>query len=470
MNPSFRLRLLTRWTAAIFSVCIYAYIYSCDLDLSENLNGAVISTQVVKGLRGSPDSIRVHVRRDRCRAPALRARLIGPDLYLLPLAPVAAGSKRVHLFRGDISTELSAGKYQVEVTLMDCGGSKSSTSIGSTCIVTASYEKMQYSTRNVTQPWRWTKICNLEQAATTLQRGICSQGYIFAGSDYLAMDEDIITLNDVSIFKPRSLSQTIHYFDQLSNYELVCWIGDHDAAIYFETFLKLYPAAGSRGQRPFKFKYLKLTNVYRPGEYIEGTETFVKCKILFISLEVDEGISYEAYGQQVETLVGHFQRSHPEPSLEFPAYIITPRSSSQAPNKPLCAHMSNSTIRRWPHQIAKCTEVLHQLVARLAPFDRRVRLLEVSSETETFWQMYQSRDGISGDELDALISATVAFRCLEAIASQVKRWRNMSQIGVVQGKCLRLPCPLARRASDHRSTDWIVQHAPKQYVSFDRSC
>lgn len=440
-TTSFR-RLMTRCTAAIFSVYIYGYIYHCNLDLSANQNGAVLSTQVARGLRGSPDSIRVHVRRDRCRAPALRARLIGPDLYLIPLSPVAA-NRKVHSFRGDLSMDLSAGKYQVEVTLMDCGEDTSNLSgIDSTCIASTSYESMQYSTRNVTKPWRWTKKCNLAEteqgAATTLQRGGCSKGYIW--SDYLAMNENILTLKDVSIAKPRNLSQTIHFFDQLSNYELVCWIGDSDAAMYYTAFLKLYPAVGSRGQRPFKFKYLKLTNVYRPGEHIQGTETFVKCKILFISLEM-EGVTHEEYGQQIETLVGHFQRSHPEPSFDFPAYIITPRSSSQAPNNPLCGHMSNSNSTRWPHQIAKCTEELHQLVAKSAAFDRRVQVLDVSSITEAFWQMHQTRDGISGDELDALISATVALRCIEVVASQVKKWRNMSQIGIVQGKCLRLPSP-----------------------------
>ena len=443
---------MIRWAAAVFTVCMYAYSYNRNIgiDLSENLNGAVLSTQVVRGLRGSPDSIRVHVRRDRCRAPALRARMVGPDLYLLALSPVAAESSKMHSFRGEIGMEMNAagGKYQVEVTLLDCGDTSSG--IDSTCIASTSYESIQYSTRNATEPWRWTKRCSLvqnEQAVTTLQRGGCANGYIFAGTDYSANSaesESILPLKDVSIFKPRSLSETIRLFDQLSNYELVCWIGDRDAAMYYAKFLELYPAAGSRGQRPFKFKYLKLTNVYRPGEHIQGTDTFVKCKILFISLEMDEGVSHEEYGQQVATLVGHFQRSHPEPSFEFPAYIITPRSSSRAPNKPLCAHMSNST--RLPHQVAKCVEALHQLVAKSAVFDSRIRLMDVSPITETFWQMYQTRDGIPSDEVDALISATVAFKCLEAIASQVKTWRNMSQIGLVQGKCLRYRVHLARKA------------------------
>mmetsp|Transcript_13640 Transcript_13640/g.29513 ORF Transcript_13640/g.29513 Transcript_13640/m.29513 type:complete len:509 (+) Transcript_13640:139-1665(+) len=475
---------------AVFNVSLYLYIFYNELPNyyesskgSRKLTGvnathpfAVIAPQSI-----AQTKIKVYIWKEYCPRPIVRVRFVGPEIHVFPpfaLDPNDSSSNDVHTLEVDIQNlSLLVGVYKVEANVIQCHSE-----VGNTVLVTRITNDRIFSCTtesdwnnilnigshdsNATNDWIWVNSpkCKSQQldgigkrspdCASESGSSYCNQ------ADYVFMEinretktplyDNLVTLKDgiTTLSKPTSLTTTdesasvLKYFSELSNYELVCWMGDDDARRYFRAFMDLYPLMGSRGQRPFKFKYITLRDTSDPTkDFSDAAQmTYDKCKIFFVSYGIDRfdaGISPESYGKEVETLLGHIERSHKD--VTYPTWFLSPRSSTSiSGSKGSC--VEDSGFRgRTPDRIHKFNErirrIFHDRQLAAPESEPRIRLMDNSDITEAFWHVLTAKEDASSDTqvMDTQIAAAVAMRCMEKISQQVKSWRSMNQIGTQNG-------------------------------------
>jgi len=403
--------------------------------------------------------------RTNCNQAVIRLRLIGPEVYAFP--PIFTFSDDTIKESVNIDEKISSlipGKYRVEVTLLQCGNNADGKKIrggdellGTTdsCFVKSYIEIEGTESSEKNRHWSWVYYPKCEDGSRSHRCGKLPYNNTNFGAkqeDFVFMEVDrrtkqpisengIVNLKDGvnALSRPSSLaprdSSMLKYFGDLTNYELVCWLGDTDAERYRSAFLKLYPLMGAHSQRPFKFHYLALKDMSDPTKDFSQTshQTFFKCKIFFVSYGIDQlnkSVSPESYGKQVESLLRNIEKSHPDKT--FPAWFLTPRSTTQLPTN--SCHDESNLRGQTPHHVHQYNEEIRRIFngkKTSTGFESRIYLMDNTDLTESFWGIRDNQQNL--DAMETQITSAVAMRCMEKIAKQVQFWREINQKGIVQG-------------------------------------
>ena len=468
--------------AAVFNVILYYYSFLRETSGGSGSNINSINVVAVNSTHplsiSVPQSIaqskiQIHIWREYCPRPTVRLRLVGPEIYTFPIITLDSNSASlssdngVHELEVDIPRlHLLTGTYNVEANILRCHQDEvkttfskdSNTTTSTSCafqnhnwINEISIGKFNENSHN---QWSWVYCPRCDGGHRSPK---CAQnGTVHKQEDYVLMDIDretkipvynklVTFLNEgtITLSTPNSLlpasddnqgTSNVQYFNQLSNYELVCWLGDEDAKRYWHSFLNVYPLFGSRGQKPFKFKYIRLPDISEPTKYIKEM-TYDKCKILFISYGLerfDAGIALGDYREEVQTLLKHIEKSHPDQT--FPVWVLSPRSDTSIPEKTTgCVEATgypDRTPDRMYNYIAEVRKIFNGTQGKFEP-DSRTHFMDNSDITEAFWHIHNI---VATKDSASRTSRTMeALRCMEKIAQTVKAWRSVNQIGTLNG-------------------------------------
>jgi hypothetical protein len=256
--------------------------------------------------------------------------------------------------------------------------------------------------------------------------------------DYIWMDPYAKTMsrihhdNDSSfLFKEANLKSDTEFYEfhNLSNYELVCWIGSDSAKAYHSAFLSLRPHLFPH-QRPFKFHLYPSFNFDQPDE-TWGNDTsdnglkqrFRKCKHILVSLdEPKTPLSQCEYKEKITNFIHHLEMAFPDTT--FPIWIFTTLESPlHSPNcHSECVYLPRSTNH-------PCNDVLKDLFAS-SPFSSRVELLD-NTDISSAMIMHNNKP-MRQIELQQ-IQYLVALRIFVIVGKKVKEWRSNEQEGRIDG-------------------------------------
>jgi hypothetical protein len=204
-------------------------------------------------------------------------------------------------------------------------------------------------------------------------------------------------------------------FGDLSNYELLCWIGSDSARVIWESFKSIRSSIANH-QKPFKFHYYPMDDFRQPDRDWEREYKlkFRKCKNVIVSVdELKYSITQEEYTQQVATFLRHLVNIFDDDS--FPIWMLTVNLSPILDIK-MCTHPK----RRTNHH--PCNDALFELFGSIKAFPNRVRLLDNTDLTSPLLE-----EGLT----DAM--AVIAMRIFAIAGEQVKVWRMKKQRGTKEG-------------------------------------
>jgi hypothetical protein len=206
-------------------------------------------------------------------------------------------------------------------------------------------------------------------------------------------------------------------FHDLSNYELVCWVGSESAERIRDAFLSLRPSI-SANQRPFKFHYYPLHNLAKPDIEWEGRKGgFRKCKNVLISVdELKESVSQSDYKNQVEYFINQVIKClHDE---TFPIWMLSVNIPPMVSELPKLCHSPQKHTHNHP-----CNDALFDLFdKKRTSFPHQVKLLDNTDLSDAHFDQ-NSKD----------IYATIAMRIFSLVGKQVEMWRSVGQKGIKEG-------------------------------------
>jgi hypothetical protein len=249
-------------------------------------------------------------------------------------------------------------------------------------------------------------------------------------SNYLWMTQEKVAIKSVStlyqgqsslgastVVQEGSPNMNPNSFRGLSNYEVVCWIGNQNpAAIARESFLSIRAQVAS-SQRPFKFHYNLLTDLSNPETSMTEKRTNRKCKQSWVMLDDTDNpameISQGDYRKQViaflKSLAGCM---HDE---TWSVWMFTVQTNSTK----MC---HSPTLPRTHHH--PCNDVLFDI------FDDQ-KFNDTGLPVNV--RLVDNTDITNAAVNAADVSATIAMRVFTLIGKQVDTWRAAGQIGKVDG-------------------------------------
>jgi len=225
-------------------------------------------------------------------------------------------------------------------------------------------------------------------------------------------------------------------FNQLGNYELVCWIGSQSAEQLRIKFLSLRPQLFPN-QRPFKFHLYPSTSLTSPDAKWdeEMKKRFRKCKNIIVSMdELDSPLSQVEYRDQFTKFIQHLLTAINDET--FHIWIMTNMQShsmveatTENGSKKNCYRDYRDRSSSFVPMTSEhpCNEILKMLF-ELRTFPERVHLVDNTDLSLPY--RYEVKD--AQKHLDQ-ISALVALRTFVFIGKQVKAWRDVGQRGHVNG-------------------------------------
>jgi hypothetical protein len=246
----------------------------------------------------------------------------------------------------------------------------------------------------------------------------------FAHHDHHAMHATPITtdaffpVGDKAVVSKESTPIPSHFSD-LSNYELVCWIGGDTAAALQQSFLALRPSV-AKNQRPFKFHHYKVTDLMHGDKHWGDVSGFYKCKTILVLVDqVDEGnITQQAYKDQLTHFIKHMLQAVPDET--FSIWLLTLMEPAVTPT--MCTAPTMPLTLHHP-----CNDVIFDLVDS-GIFPSRVKSFD---NTDLSRPMFE---GEHPNELGAKeVFATVALRTFALVGATVAAWRKMGQQGTKDG-------------------------------------
>jgi len=462
-NHRHDMRILVIVTAFL-NISLYYHIFVNELPKGENGSGKYsvvdstnpLSIRVLQSITQS--KISIDVWRGFCPRPTVRLRLVGPEIHVFPVFTLDSYQSPLDV---DIqSSSLLLGVYKVEATLRRCNEGGNAMRTMNECRFES--EIKWNNSLNIGSydgnDWAWVHSPKCSSNLNEGQRSLeCEQpdGHFNEG-EYVFMEIDrdtkspkqnnLVTLKDgvTALAKPTTLlatsddSSLFKFFNQLSNYELVCWLGDSDAEEYFRSFMGLFPRMGS-GQRPFKFKFLTLKDISDPTKDFSDTshQTFNKCKIFFISYGIDRfdaGISPKLYHQEVEMLLNHIEQSQPEKTAWFLSSRSSPSIDENTSGHATSCVEGSVMQTRSPDRIHAFNEESRRIF-HARKTESHIHYMDNSHITEAFSHIVQTNEENTKNQhmTESHITAAVAMQCMEMIALQVKAWRSQNQIGTVHG-------------------------------------
>jgi hypothetical protein len=243
-------------------------------------------------------------------------------------------------------------------------------------------------------------------------------------------------------------------FDQLSNYEIVCWMGGRSAELIQAAFMSLRADLFPR-QRPFKFHYHPMASLEQPDITWDDDLKwkFRKCKHVFISLEdvvfmetsIGDALSALEFQQRVATFTQHLINAFPDAS--FPIYMVLTHLMMETPLQAQyethhCYGGNNNNITATTdnplHSLENpCHVVLRQMFtqpqkAKLFPAadQDRIRLLD---NTPISQALIGNNVGTMGHPRPLDVLGIVGLRLYVLLGKQVKQWRDGGQVGAIDG-------------------------------------
>ena len=231
----------------------------------------------------------------------------------------------------------------------------------------------------------------------------------FQGARVLKTSDSFIT-SDSATYPDTEYYQ----FKELSNYELVCWVGGESAELLQQSFLQLRSLVNVH-QRPFKFHLYGSRSFSNPDTTWteEAKKKFRKCKHILISMDqLDTPCTQPEYTEQVKKFIGHLLNAFPDDT--FPIWMFTVMESPVAPTN--CVE---PVLPRSSHH--PCNTALLELF-RSSPFPERVRLMEATDI---------SLPQLGENSKD--VATAIALRIFVLVGKQVADWRSHNQIGTVNG-------------------------------------
>jgi len=271
-------------------------------------------------------------------------------------------------------------------------------------------------------------------------------------------------------------------FNQLSNYEIVCWIGGRSAELASQVFLSLrqdlFPA-----QRPFKFHYHPILESLEHPDITWNEEwqgKFRKCKHVLVLLDDDifmeeqqqpkassaakaNGMAAEDYRSKLVTFMLHLTKAFPDPT--FPIWVFTialetplrARQRNHCYNKKKHDNNNNANDDDYSHSLDHpCNLVIYDIFAHKAHlFDTkdqsRIRLLNntdlsmammpgttatsitsTTTSTTTTTTMATSTNHNHFPRVVDLMGM-IALRTYVIVGKQVEEWRSHGQVGKIDG-------------------------------------
>mmetsp|Transcript_9485 Transcript_9485/g.13870 ORF Transcript_9485/g.13870 Transcript_9485/m.13870 type:complete len:466 (+) Transcript_9485:61-1458(+) len=217
----------------------------------------------------------------------------------------------------------------------------------------------------------------------------------------------------------REASPIPEEFNDLSNYELLCWIGSRSAELIWESFKSLRPFI-SKNQKPSKFHYYPMHSFVKPDEEWndETKKRFRKCKNIIISVdELSYPITQEEYKHQVAVFLNHLVKAFDDAT--FPIWLLTVNLPATS-FTPTCT----SPLLRTNHH--PCNDALFDLFSS-SRFPNRVQLLDNTDLTSPLLEDDSIQDAI----------AVIAMRIFAIAGTQVKAWRAAGQRGIKEGSTTR---------------------------------
>jgi hypothetical protein len=228
----------------------------------------------------------------------------------------------------------------------------------------------------------------------------------------------ITTTNSTTSKQGATFTETGFYsFHQLSNYELVCWVGSQSAKDSRNVFLEERRFIASE-QRPFKFHIYASNNLVHPAEDWPELEQarFRKCKHILVSMDqIKTPLTQQEYADQVTGFINHLTRAFPDET--FPIWMFTVNESPMAPTNclPPCY-----LPRTSDHP---CNDVLKDLFDRSkTTFPDRVNLLD--NTAISFPQLGENPYDVQ---------AAIALRIFVLVGKRVREWRKSGQVGRENG-------------------------------------
>lgn len=242
------------------------------------------------------------------------------------------------------------------------------------------------------------------------------QPYVFHNPKIPVTDATLLKTSEstVSIESATQTETGFYQFRDLSNYELVCWIGSDSAALLFTSFLQLRPHI-SNHQRPFKFHLYESKSFQSPDQTWsdDNKKRFRKCKHILISMdEVETPLTQQTYIQHVTKFINHLLKAFPDET--FPIWMFSVMESPARPTN--CLEPSLSRSSQHP-----CNTALHGLFQN-SPFPERVRYLDTTEIT-----LPQLGENLKD------VATAVALRIFVFVGKQVGEWRSNGQVGNVNG-------------------------------------
>jgi hypothetical protein len=229
----------------------------------------------------------------------------------------------------------------------------------------------------------------------------------------------LLKSDSIHLSKEGSATSPIDFYSfyDLSNYELVCWIGSESSKELHASFLK-FRALLFRMQRQFKFHYYPSPSFEKPDrDWSDETKKRLrKCKHILVSFdEIEKPLSQSDYITQVQTFINHLLKIIPDET--FPIWMFTVSESPIEPNN--CNVGPPSVLPRTSDH--PCNDALRALF-RNSPFPDRVQLLD--STDVSLPQLGENK---------AVMIAAIAVRIYVFVGKQVLEWRNAGQKGIVKG-------------------------------------
>jgi hypothetical protein len=231
----------------------------------------------------------------------------------------------------------------------------------------------------------------------------------YDGANLLKTIDSVVTSDSAT-----HLDTGYYQFKDLSNYELVCWVGGESAALLHNSFLQLRSLVNWR-QRQFKFHHYHSRSFMTPDTtWTEETKKkFRKCKHILISMDqLDTPSTQSQYLEQVKNFIGHLVKAFPDDT--FPIWIFSVMESPAAPTT-----CFEPVLPKSSHH--PCNTAL-QLLFQSSPFPRRVRFMDATEIS--FPQLGENPKDVA---------TAIALRIFVFVGKQVAEWRSKGQIGNVKG-------------------------------------
>ena len=302
------------------------------------------------------------------------------------------------------------GSYQVALQWTGCNGKNTSIVTSTPIEVVARGQRgtdhTKISNRFPDSAW----IASKKFGATN---ATISQPYIWIDRNVAPKASSLSTISNSVLAMEGTLGENKTYsFNQLSNYEIVCWIGGESGKKLISSFLELRPQV-AKGQRPFKFHYHEIHSFVNPARDWpeEDAKRFRKCKHVLISLdELESPVSQTEYRGQVLQFITHLLKAFPDET--FPIWMI---SVMESPT--VTGNCHTPVLQRTSDH--PCNIVLKDLF-RANSFPDRVQLLD---NTDLSLPMANLED----------IVAVVALRLFVLVGKRVQEWRAAGQVGISMG-------------------------------------